>query len=207
MANSIKYFLTHKTAIVLIIVNIIPLIGVLYFDWQLFIIVMLYWLENVVIGVITALKMLSTYHALIIEKIFMTGFFSVHYGFFCFVHGSILVSIFGTDKSTELHLAKIISDNGLYIALAALIASHLLSYLQNFILNGEIKKQKLADLMTAPYKRIFVLHMFILVGGLILDKFGENQLGLLTLTIVKIIIDLIAHRSEHKKLAQRPIKY
>lgn len=205
MAKSIKYLLTYKTSIVLIIVNLIPLIGVLYFDWQLFIIVMLYWLENVVIGAISALKMLSTYGALLVKKIFMTGFFSVHYGFFCFIHGSILVDIFGNEDSNELNLAKIISDNGLYVALAALFASHFFSYIQNFILNGERKKQNLSDLMAAPYARIFVLHVFILAGGLLLNKFGENQFGLLALTSLKILIDLITHRSEHKKIAQKSL--
>lgn len=199
MLISIKHLLTQRTAIALIIVNIIPLIGVLYFDWQLFILVFLYWLENVVVGVITALKMLSAYRAPVFQKIFKTGFFSVHYGFFCFIHGSILLSLFGNEDNNDLNFSKIISDNGLYIALAALIASHAFSYLQNSILSGERKQQTLSDLMIAPYKRIFILHVFILFGALILNGFGENQFGLFALAIIKIAIDLIAHRSEHKK--------
>lgn len=198
MAKIIKYFLSQQSAIALILANIIPLIGVLYFDWQLFVLVFLYWLENVVIGAFSALKLLSAYQAPFPEKIFKAGFFSAHYGFFCFIHGSILLSLFGNGNYSSLHLTKIISDNELYIALVALIISHTFSFLQNFILNEERKQLSLSDLMAAPYKRIIVLHVFIIVGALILTKFGESQFGLLSLALLKITIDLIAHQSEHK---------
>lgn len=200
MANIIKYLLTQRTALALILVNIIPLIGVLYFDWQLFILVFLYWLENVVIGAFSALKMLGAYQAPFSEKVFKTSFFSIHYGFFCFIHGSILISLFGNSDDTDLHIVEIISDNELSLALVALIISHGFSFLQNFILDEERKQQSLSELMVAPYKRIIVLHLFIIVGALILTKFGETQFGLLALAFAKIVIDLIAHQSEHKKL-------
>lgn len=203
MGKIIRQLAFQRSALALIIVNLIPLIGVLYFDWQLFILVLLYWLENVVIGLINVLKMLSAYQTPILEKIFKTCFFSVHYGFFCFCHGTILVSIFGDEEEKNLPLIQIITDYGLYLALAALFASHAFSFLQNFIVNGERKRLTLSELMVAPYKRIIVLHMFILFGGLIIDEFGESLLGLLVLAALKTMIDLITHQKEHKNLVQK----
>jgi len=43
----------------LIAANLVPLIGVLLWDWSIFEVVVLYWLENVIIGVINILKMVT----------------------------------------------------------------------------------------------------------------------------------------------------
>lgn len=39
--------------------NLLPLVGVLFFDWSLFAVILLYWAENGVIGVFNILKMLA----------------------------------------------------------------------------------------------------------------------------------------------------
>lgn len=44
-------------ALLLIAANMIPLAGVLFWNWSLFQIVALYWMENVILGVINLLKM------------------------------------------------------------------------------------------------------------------------------------------------------
>lgn len=43
----------------LIAANLIPLVGVLAWDWSVFHVVVVYWLENVIIGVINILKMIT----------------------------------------------------------------------------------------------------------------------------------------------------
>lgn len=53
-----------------------PIVGVLFFEWQLFPLILLYWLENVVIGVFNAFKMLTCSGSeLFFQKIFMMLFF------------------------------------------------------------------------------------------------------------------------------------
>lgn len=44
---------------VLIGANLIPLVGVLFWDWSTFEVVALYWLENVIIGAVNILKMIT----------------------------------------------------------------------------------------------------------------------------------------------------
>ncbi len=48
----------RPSIISLIVANIVPLIGVLFFGWSLFAVVAIYWAENVVIGAINVLKIL-----------------------------------------------------------------------------------------------------------------------------------------------------
>jgi hypothetical protein len=49
----------NASVVVLILANLIPLAGVLFWDWSVFEVVVLYWLENVIIGGINILKMLT----------------------------------------------------------------------------------------------------------------------------------------------------
>ncbi len=43
--------------VALILADLMPAVGVLFLGWQVFPIILLYWLENVVVGVVTVLKM------------------------------------------------------------------------------------------------------------------------------------------------------
>ena len=43
--------------VALVVANLIPLIGVLFFGWSVWNILVIYWLENGIVGVINVLKM------------------------------------------------------------------------------------------------------------------------------------------------------
>lgn len=188
------------SSLALIVGNLVPIIGVVFFQWQLFPLILLYWLENVVIGVFNALKMLSCAGSeSFLQRIFMTLFFSVHYGMFCFGHGTFVVDLFGGDLKSIPAALQIIAHNGLQYALIALIVSHGFSFLKNFLIEGEFKKLSVSNVMFSPYKRIIVLHVFIIFGGIALQTFGVTQMGLLMLAVVKIVADVIAHKIEHNK--------
>lgn len=47
------------SSVVLIIANVVPLLGVLFWNWSTLNVVVLYWLENVIVGAINILKMLT----------------------------------------------------------------------------------------------------------------------------------------------------
>lgn len=108
----------------LLLVNAIPLLGVLLGGWTLLDVVVLYWLENLVIGGINILKMAScapdealwrgsAREPLNLEgqgaksprfspaahhasKFFLIPFFTVHYGMFCLIHGVFVFVLLGT---------------------------------------------------------------------------------------------------------------
>ena len=42
----------------LLVANLVPLIGVLFFAWDLVLVLALFWIENIIIGVFNLLKML-----------------------------------------------------------------------------------------------------------------------------------------------------
>lgn len=49
---------TNSSVLSLIVANTVPLFGVLFFGWSTFAVVVVYWAENVIIGMINVLKML-----------------------------------------------------------------------------------------------------------------------------------------------------
>lgn len=86
------------SSLVLIGVNLIPLYGVLKLGWPVFPILLLFWLENVVIGILNALRMLlADPRDLVLwaSKVFMVPFFCIHYGMFTAIHGLFVVRLFG----------------------------------------------------------------------------------------------------------------
>ncbi len=73
--------------------------GVLVLDWSVFVVIALFWFENVVIGVLNVAKMLISGARIgslgLIAALALATFFTVHYGMFTVGHGVFVASLFG----------------------------------------------------------------------------------------------------------------
>jgi len=81
----------------LIIANTLPLFGVLFLGWTIGVVMLIFWLENVVIGLFNVLRMLVSRKDGIanhLSKVFVVPFFVVHYGIFTAVHGMFVITLF-----------------------------------------------------------------------------------------------------------------
>ena len=76
--------------LVLLLANLVPVFGVLYLDWDVSSIIVLYWAENLIIGGFTLLKMLVAGKT---GALFRMLFFCVHYGGFCAIHGIFVLEL------------------------------------------------------------------------------------------------------------------
>ena len=204
--NRLPDWLT-PSAYALIAANLVPLAGAVLFQWTVFELVLLFWAENVIIGVFNVLRMLIASAGDPVSwvmKIFLIPFFVFHYGMFTFVHGVFVFTLFG---GTELGSAEF-SDApgpmldtvialGLGIPLLALFLSHAFSFLWNYVGKGEYLNTDLRILMIRPYGRIVVLHVTILIGGFLLMALNSPMAGLVLLVLLKVGFDLRAHRKEH----------
>jgi len=207
--------LASTTAYVLIAANLIPLVGVMLFDWSLPLIMILYWLENVVIGVYTLVKMLVlTLNTGQIKNLFNMAFFCIHYGIFCSVHGAILLEILNVTAPNSLEqefillrpielfqfLATTFGD-ALLLGLVALILSHGFSMFEHFFQRGEKEVLTINKLMSAPYPRILILHVTIIGGAMLIEFLGSPTYLLVLLVVIKIIVDVKLHQREHARNA------
>ncbi|NOT41255.1 MAG: hypothetical protein HOP13_12250, partial [Alphaproteobacteria bacterium] len=77
-------------------VNAIPLAGVVWLGWSVFEVLLLYWFENVAIGVAHAVRLgIATRTNSVADGWSTTSFFAMHYGIFTFVHGVFVLVYFG----------------------------------------------------------------------------------------------------------------
>lgn len=196
----------RPSSIVLILANLLPLAGVLLLDWQVFDILILYWAENVVIGVLNVARMAVSRER---QKWFLMPFFVVHYGLFCFGHLAAIMTIFhpsgGTDAAWGLFFGQPAAEamrSPLWIAVGAIALSHLFSFFGNFIAGGEYRRTSANVLMTRPYGRITVLHVAVIFGAALIQWLGNPVAMLLVLIAAKTALDLKLHASEREILSR-----
>lgn len=208
--------------VVLVLVNLLPLYGVFFLDWDAFWIVLLYWTENIILGFYNILRMALVnvkYPAANIGKFFMIPFFAFHYGAFCAGHGLFILALFKKDVGrlfgneswpfllvfVELFVnvikkvADLISPE-MYYAILSLFISHGFSFVYNFFIKDERNNTDMKKLMSAPYTRIVILHIAIIAGAFPVMILGSPAYLLVVLVFLKIIIDIYLHFKEHKKL-------
>jgi hypothetical protein len=222
--------------IILILVNLLPIIGVIYAGWDVFEIVVLYWFENVVIGLVNVLKIITCCPGAVLSdedkklpeylqpqasngalhhlaKFFLVPFFTFHYGMFCFVHGVFVFALLGPKKATGGEIDPFFNmgnwfgsfaDTNVKWFVLAIIGSHFFSFFHNYLGKGEFGKSTPKDLMHAPYGRIVVLHIAIILGAFAIQAMGSSVGMLILLIIGKIIIDAKLHLRSHKKLEGKP---
>ena len=193
------------SGVVLILANLVPLVGVVFFGWSLFATLLLFWVENVIVGVFSVLQMLMARPgdpAAWALKLFMIPFFILHYGMFTTVHGVFVMSLFGDPPAklsqTPAAFLHAVQATGIAGAAAALALSHAVSFILNFIGSGKYRTAELQVLMFRPYGRVMVLHVVILLGGFLVQLVGSPMPALALLVVLKTGLDLGAHLREHR---------
>ena len=191
--------------IVLVLANLFPLAGVFLLDWQVIDILLLYWAENVVIGIVNVLRMAVRRTA---KRLFLIPFFCVHYGMFCFGHLSAVIALFGDEEGIAANWQALfdlpfteLMRSPLLAGVAAIFVSHLFSFFSNFIGRGEYRRTDIRALMQRPYGRIIALHVAIIIGAALVDWLGSPVMMLVVLVVAKIAMDLRLHVSERRKFS------
>jgi hypothetical protein len=209
------YRLTSSVGAVvaLIVANLVPLVGVLFFGWSVWNILIVYWLENGIVGGFNVLKMATAAGTATPEdlppnnrggagmgKVSLIPFFVMHYGLFWVVHG-IFVFTLPFLFTGEPGSASGINPGAIVLAGIALAISHGVSYWWNFLHGGEYRRISAAQLMFAPYGRLLVLHMTIILGAVAIGTTGAQSAAVAILVAIKIAIDLALHLAEHRRAA------
>jgi hypothetical protein len=202
--------------VALVVANLVPLLGVLFLDWSVWNILVIYWLENGIVGFINVLKMTAATGedagpgpaftvngrpATSLSKPALVPFFVIHYGIFWFVHGIFVLTLpvfltLGSGTTLELDPGAIL------LAAIALAISHGLSFLWNFLRGGEYRRVTAAGLMFAPYRRLIVLHLTIIFGAMAVLFTGAPAAVVAILVGIKTLLDLGLHLAEHRDIRQ-----
>ena len=192
--------------VALVIANALPLVGVLFLGWTVFPLVLLYWLENLVVGGFNVAKLLLAQPwqpAYWLGKAFLVPFFLVHFGGFTYIHGVLVVAFFGPKTAQPFDLLTAvpaaIRANQLGWGVLSLVLSHGFSFYWNYLRSGEYQRASLNALMAQPYGRVMVLHMTVLFGGWVVMLLESPLFALVVLVVLKTAADWRGHRAERRK--------
>ncbi|GAB3076281.1 DUF6498-containing protein [Pedococcus soli] len=186
------------TLVMLVGANLFPLVALLTGAWGAGDVLVTYWLENVAVGIWQVVKLLTaqgtdvvagsgagqaltdprtiTAHvngrpvqlAGSVARVFVAGFFVLHYGLFTVVHGVFTFVL--------AHRSGISgSIRSFTLVFLVLFLSHGLSTAIHWFARGERRANGLMATMKQPYGRVFVLHLavigsfFLVMGPLSTD--------------------------------------
>ena len=79
-----------------------------------------------------------------------------------------------------------------------LMVSHGISFVHNYILQKEYVSFTIKKLMNQPYKRIVLLHVAIIAGGVPIMLLDSPIPLLCILVLLKIFIDIRLHTKSHE---------
>jgi hypothetical protein len=184
----------RSTGLALLAANLLPLYGVLAWDWPVYHLMALYWAENVVAGVFTLLRMVA---ANPLGGLVLGAFFCAHYGLFCYVHGVFVVTLFGPQGAHAAapgSLLAVLASPEPLLAVLLMVLSHGWSFAAHALGGLRAGGAELNKIMMRPYGRMVVLHVTILAGGFLGAAAGAPELVLVPLILFKIVADLVLHR-------------
>ena len=174
-------------------------IGIVVFDWPAFTVLALFWLENVIIGGFTALRILAAGSRTerYAESLVTAAFFTVHYGLFCVVHGIFVAMLFGGIRTMSaasdplfLMIGRVTGDRvGVLVVIAMVLAAALDAWRAMATLDVDDPKA-VRSIMSEPYGRIVVLHVVLLAGGFLMVALQLPSLAALLLVAFKLVYDL-----------------
>jgi hypothetical protein len=191
------------TVFVIILANLVPAIGVVFFGWSTGSVVMLFWFESLVVGFFNIFKMLFAQGDTQVEingkpatkaeaKGCLIPFFMLHYGIFVLVQGIFMLTFVRND------LRDIVSKS-FFLGMTGVFCSHLLTFIFKYIGEKQYKTTDIGNLMITPYWRI-MLQQFIAIGGSWLEVtyLHAGYLFVVLIIFCKTIADLAGHYLENR---------
>jgi hypothetical protein len=140
------HYLLHPSTLILVTANLLPLVGVAFWHWDAFLVLMLYWMDTAIIAFWTMARIavtprerlddlrISSGGQSINSPWAIVGFFVVHAGLFMAVHFLFLWVLFAGAWAQRIHgpgdfVRQIIVDSRLWLPLAGLMLSRGVSFL------------------------------------------------------------------------------
>jgi len=214
--------LLYPSSLILIAANLLPLAGVLFWGWDAFVILVLYWFETAIIGFWTLVRV-ATASREALGGITMQGstrapspvglalFFVAHAGIFMGVHFGFLWALFSGDWASRIHgprefVEKLIVGTDLWIPLLVLFAARGIVFFYSRIgarLRAWLKPQRPVRATAAPADGIvgaivggfyarIIVMHLAILLGGFLSLFGSIA-PLIVLIAIKTAVDLGMH--------------
>lgn len=195
--------------------NLFPLYGVIHYNWTIFSVVYIYWLELLIISTFQLLKIMfaeGDEEATFFSKLtialrffaFRTGIF-FFYLLFIVVFLGFLISGKENSDGSGIQLFDVIFLKGNFykITLLSFLVYNIVEFVVLFLLNGAYKNAKPEDNFIILEPHILVVHLVVVLGTFLYQGATENlhwnhknaMIATVSLfVVIKIIIDIYRQR-------------
>lgn len=191
---------------VLLITNLLVLPGALFLGWNPWYLLLAWWLENVLLGIVNTLRILllpAEPRDRRVFKLLLAGFFVLHYGGFCTGHALLLGLVFGSKEPFLTALGNFLAGHDGFLFLLLMLPAGIYSLVRHRKrLNAQAEKafdDVVGRLMLRPYLRVFLLHVVLLLVAVPLQAIPDRQIAGVLFILGKTILDLAAHNFMEKK--------
>jgi hypothetical protein len=190
---------------------ILMLAGIFVFHWQPEVVIIAYFLETIIIGIIHIGKLfivlkygdeqrLATPDPKnkLFNSISVIPFFIFHYFFFIFVQ-SIFIFVMVADILPKDHdsfnvfknYAYLLTQHDIFMAFLGLLFSNVAMTFKNFILPGEFRRTTTKKLFFQPYLRIFIQQFATIISWAFMFFCSSAFAGAILIILFRLIADLI----------------
>lgn len=177
----------YRLPVVVIGSNLLPLFGVFFLGWNLAVIMIIFWIENVIIGLFNILKMVFAKKGE--GKFLRIIFFISHYGLFTFVHGVFIFTIFAHTVFGQ-PLNPNVDWRGIVFGSGGIFLIYLFTFFTEYIFNQKYKIADVGKLFETPYNRVVMMHITIICGAILIAWTGQSIFTLGILVVMKTGLDL-----------------
>jgi len=208
-------FLFLPAMLATLVVNLIPLYGVLYWDWDTFQLLILYWIETVMIAywTIRRLALLPEEQARRAREksnpadFSLTGFFTLHAGIFISVHFVLLWAFFSYAWFGKVHgvgsfFYELLIAHGVWAALVLMAVVHWVTFRTDPLVAGirndaspalvqardRAASSGIAPIVAGLYTRIIIMQIAI-IGGALISQFTGSLAPLVIVIVLKTVVD------------------
>jgi hypothetical protein len=167
-----------------ILANLVPLVGVLFFGWNAWWLLALYWIENAAVWVLTTAKILfSTSGVETRTKCLIAAVFAGFYGFFLFIHG-VFVFAFGQVFGERGELLEVFQHPWMaWFGVLSLVGGLAYQFVEGYLIRGEGRDRPLQAIAEHAGPRMIVLHLTLIFGGWVLLALG-SPVGLVAVMVL-----------------------
>jgi hypothetical protein len=215
----------QRSTVAIVLANLVPLVGALFLRWNVGAIVVLFWLECGVVGILNLTKIAlaeggsaspgGSVIGGILKKVVAIPFFLFHYGAFFLASGGgalfLVVAASGTMPPTNgppgatfrQTLAMLdLPIAGLILATAALVFRHLVAF-NDFLAHREYEGVDPFDQTVAAYPSVFVLLAATLASGTFIAVLGSPVWAVASFVVGKTVLDLRLTAAERQRHLSR----
>lgn len=210
-----KRKVANREALQLLLMNLVPLAGVIGLGWDPVLIFIFYALETLVAGVFNLPKIFLTSRQHPSGTIPVDGqqkhysaiglmfFFTFHYGFFVFVQLTIFfgilsmsnydipgVSLVDSFLGAPVNIARVAGQE-MGIVLGFMGFTYLMSFVSDYVIGHKAREMTPAAQMFEPYPRIFVQQFVVILAGWIMIIQFSGLPFLILFVAIKTIVDYL----------------